>query len=40
MKWASRVVVLMTLMLVYGAGFAGGRDYCLRHPAVYPNLKP
>lgn len=40
MKWASRVAALVTLIFVYGAGLAGGRDYCQNHPALYPNLKP
>lgn len=40
MKWAGRVTVLVTLMFVYGAGLAGGRDYCQTHPVLYSNLKP
>lgn len=39
----SRIAVLVVLVMVYGAGHAGGRDQCeLRHqhPVLHPNFKP
>jgi hypothetical protein len=38
--WAVRITVLVVLMMIYGAGFAGGRDQCQRHPVFHSNLKP
>lgn len=40
MIWAGRITVLVTLMFIYGAGFAGGRDQCQRHAVFHANLKP
>lgn len=37
---ASRFAALVLLALVYGAGLTAGRDHCMQHPALYPNLKP
>jgi hypothetical protein len=29
--WIGRITALVTLLFVYGAGYAGGRDQCLLH---------
>lgn len=40
MIWAGRVITVTVLMMIYGAGFAGGRDQCQQHPVFHANLKP
>jgi hypothetical protein len=40
MIWAGRITVLVVLMMIYGAGFSGGRDQCQRHAVFYANLRP
>lgn len=41
--WVGRITALVTLLFVYGAGYAGGREQCelrYQHPVLHPNLKP
>jgi hypothetical protein len=49
--WYGRLITVAVLLLVYGAGYSGGRDAALsraaaplsaaaNHPACHPNLKP
>ena len=40
MIWAGRITVLVVLMMIYGAGFSGGRDQCQGHAVLHSNLKP
>jgi hypothetical protein len=40
MTWAGRITVLVVMMMVYGAGFSGGRDQCQQHAVFHTNLKP
>ena len=50
-SWLAHLVTLTVLLLIYGAGYSGGRDAALspaatqlgsaaHHPAYHPNLKP
>jgi hypothetical protein len=42
--WVNRITALVTLLAVYGAGYAGGRDQATlahqQHSACHLNLKP
>jgi hypothetical protein len=42
--WLNRAAVLATLLMVYAAGYAGGKDQAIQahhnHPACHANLKP
>ena len=42
--WVNRITALVTLLAIYAAGYAGGRDATvqarLNHPACHGNLKP
>ena len=42
--FVNRITVLVVLLAVYAAGYAGGRDAAtmarLNHPACHGNLKP
>lgn len=48
LPWYSHLISLAVLLLVYLAGYTGGRDASLsnaanahqNHPACHPNLKP
>ena len=43
-SWAAHLLTLAVLLLVYAAGYSGGRDAALsrvaNHPACHPNLRP
>ena len=47
-SWLAHLVTVAVLLLVYGAGYSGGRDAALsraakahqNHPACHPNLRP
>ena len=47
-SWPAHLVTLTVLLLIYGAGYSGGRDAALsraakahqNHPACHPNLRP
>jgi hypothetical protein len=42
--WINRIFALTTLLAIYAAGYAGGRDAAIlaqqQHPACNTNLKP
>jgi heme A synthase len=43
--WSAHILTLAVLLLVYLAGYSGGRDAAplsraANHPACHPNLKP
>jgi hypothetical protein len=42
--WINRIFALTTLLVIYAAGYAGGRDAAIlaqqQHPACNTNLKP
>jgi hypothetical protein len=42
--WLNRAAALVTLLCVYAAGYAGGKDQAIQahhnHPACHTNLKP
>jgi hypothetical protein len=43
--WSAHILTLAVLLLVYLAGYSGGRDAAplsraTNHPACHPNLKP
>jgi hypothetical protein len=42
--WVNRITALVTLLAIYAAGYAGGRDQATlahhQHPACNTNLKP
>lgn len=43
-EWCVNLLTLAVLLLVYLAGYSGGRDAALsrvaNHPACHPNLRP
>ena len=43
-SWAAHLLTLAVLLLVYAAGYSGGRDAALsrvtHHPACHPDLRP
>jgi len=42
--WYGHLITMAVLLIVYAAGYSGGRDASLsraaHHPACHPNLKP
>lgn len=40
MNWVGHTIVLAVMMMIYGAGFAGGRGQCDQHSVIHSNLKP
>jgi len=44
LPWPAHLVTLAVLVMIYLAGYSGGRDAALspaaNHPACHPNLKP
>ena len=44
LPWYFHLISLAVLLIVYAAGYSGGRDASLsraaHHPACHPNLKP
>jgi hypothetical protein len=42
--WVNRITALVTLLAIYAAGYAAGRDQAVQahhsHPACHANLKP
>ncbi len=38
--WINRIAVLVVMFAIYAAGYSGGRDQVLNHPACNTNLKP
>ena len=44
LPWPAHLITLAVLVMIYLAGYSGGRDASLsraaNHPACHPNLKP
>jgi len=42
--WVNRITALVTLLAIYAAGYAGGKEAAIQahqnHPACHNNLKP